>query len=161
MVVVDEYLLSRQDGNFVQAGRKRLRTGAVITRAYADEKNADKRHPRFFVIHEDATAEYYANGAKVMAQRKINAQKDKVSASDIAGALLQATKDQAGAERNPDFVKTDNTNKPVVEAGSKKPEGKPNNKWEVPQIKEWLDKKGIKYHHMLGKKKLLIKCNEV
>ena len=146
MVVVDEFKLTRRDGKFVQEGRKQIRKGAVVTRAYAEQVIEDSGNCRHFEIDEDATVDYYEQSKQQIEQRRINAEAGKVKANDIANALVGAIGTQAPAPA------------PAPAPAQKValfPDGKPNDNWGEGELKAWLTGNKVEFDSRIGRAKLL------
>lgn len=143
MVVVDEFKLLRQDGKFVQAGRKQIKEGAVVTRAYVESILKDKGNCLHFEIDEEATLEYYEKSKEQIEQHKINTQASKVSAKDIAHALVGGNVAKESVEE------TDKEIEPSY------PKGKPNDNWGENDLKAYLTDKKVDFDARVGRAKLL------
>jgi hypothetical protein len=93
MVVADVYRLGRQGGKFVQAGRVLERTGAVVTRAWAEQHNNDIHNCLYFDIDEDKSEEWLEKRDEGIERRKMEKEKGNIDVTKLAKALLGDSKE--------------------------------------------------------------------
>lgn len=132
MVVADKYQLleplSINSGTWKKDGSKKLLCRKVYKRSYVEDQNRQNNNT-LYVIDEEATKEMQAQREENIKLNALNAQKEKVSMSDLVQTIAEVVKPKKSAE--------------------------PDDTWTKEELQEYCDENGIEYAKQLGKKKLI------